>query len=198
MKRIAIWVSALVSITVAAAATAAPLISRLVRDPENRFTISVPAGWDVHTSASARAPAVTAQSPAASGQLPDSVDVITRDLPVALSPQGCADQATLVMRYVIHRWTTVHEGPATMAGLPAYSRVYTWQTSTGQDRRSVQTCVTLERRAFVIVGTTANTQAGAQQALPQLEQIMATFRPNTVNLPAMDQPVSPHSQGGQK
>ncbi len=102
------------------------------------------------------------------------------------------------MRFTIHSWGTLHEGSATLAGLPAYSRSYTWRTSGGQDRRSVQTCVTLGRRAFVIVGTTANTQRGVQQDLPKLEQIMATFRPNASNLPATELPYTPHPrEGGQ-
>jgi hypothetical protein len=170
----------------------------VVKDPERRFTIAVPVNWKVHTSTSARAAAVSAESPAVPGQLPDSVDVITQDLPVAISPQGCAEKAAQVMRFTIHSWGTLHEGSATLAGLPAYSRSYTWRTRGGQDRRSVQTCVTLGRRAFVIVGTTANTQSGVQQDLPNLEQIMATFRPNTSNLPVAELPYTPHPREGGK
>jgi hypothetical protein len=124
------------------------------------------------------------------------VDVITQDLPTAITPQGCAGQAAQVMRFTIHQWTTLHEGPATLAGLPAYSRSYTWRASVGQVRRSIQTCVTMGRRAFVVVGTTANTQAGIQQDLPRLQQIMDTFRPNTTNLPATHGPATPASPEG--
>lgn len=168
-------------VTTAAGGAVRPA-SSVVDDPEHRFTIAVPATWKVHTSTSARAAAVSATSPDASGRLPASVDVITQDLPKAISPEGCADKATLVMRFTIRRWTPLREGSATLAGLPAYSRSYVWRTNAGQERRSVQTCVTLGRRAFVVVGTTANTPSGAQD-LPKVEQIMATFRPNTSNLP---------------
>jgi hypothetical protein len=193
-----IWMSMMcLGIAGAAAANAAPPpISHVVKDPQNRFTIAIPADWNVQTSTGGRTPAVAAVSPPATGQLSDSVDVIAQDLPVALSPQGCAGQVAQIMRFTIHEWTTLHEGPATLAGLPAYSRSYTWRTSAGQDRRSIQTCVTMGRRAFVIVGTTANTQGDIQEHLAKLEQIMETFRPNTRNLPETQGPGTVHQQEG--
>jgi hypothetical protein len=188
---ISIIIIAIIAVT--AASSAVPAVN-VVKDPEQRFTIAVPWNWKVQTSTSVRAPAVAASSPAAPGQLPDSVDVITQDLPTAITPQDCADKAAQVMRFTIHRWGTVHEGTATLAGLPAYSRSYNWRTSGGQDRRSVQTCVTLGRRAFVIVATTANTPGRVQQELPKLEEIMATFRPNTSALPS-ELPTTPRGGG---
>jgi len=182
-----------------AAGAAPPPTAHVVKDPENRFTITIPADWNVQTSTSGRTPAVSAKSPPASGHLSDSVDVIAQDLPIALSPKGCAGEVAQIMRFTIHEWTTLHEGPATLAGLPAYSRSYTWRTSAGQDRRSVQTCVTMGRRAFVIVGTTANTQGDIQEHLAKLEQIMATFRPNAMNLPETQGPGTIHpEEGGSK
>ncbi len=179
-----------------AAGAASSPAPHIVKDPGNRFTIAIPADWNVQTSTGGRTPAVAAISPPATGQLSDSVDVIAQDLPIALSPQGCAGQVAQIMRFTIHEWTTLHEGPATLAGLPAYSRSYTWRTSAGQDRRSVQTCVTMGRRAFVIVGTTANTQGDIQEHLARLEQIMETFRPNTRDLPETRGPGTFHPQEG--
>lgn len=199
MKKSAnIWMSMLCIAFVGAAAegAASQPASHVIKDPQNRFTIAVPADWNVQTSTGARSPAVTAKAPAVSGQLPDSVDVITQDLPTAISPQGCASEAAQVMRFTIHQWTTLHEGPATLAGLPAYSRLYTWRASVGQVRRSLQTCVTMGRRAFVVVGTTANTQGSVQQDLSRLQQIMGTFRPNTANLPDTHGPAAPRPQEG--
>lgn len=180
----------------AAEGAAPPLASQVVKDPQNRFAIAVPADWSVQTSTGARSPAVTAKAPAVQGQLPDSVDVIAQDLPTAISPQGCAGEAAQVMRFTIHQWTTLNEGPAMLAGLPAYSRSYTWRASVGQVRRSIQTCVTMGRRAFVVVGTTANTQGSIQQDLPRLQRIMGTFRPNTTNLPDTHGPATPRPQDG--
>jgi hypothetical protein len=197
-KTIRIWMSMVcIGIVGATAAGAAPPpTSHVVKDPGNRFTIAIPVDWNVHTSTGGRAPAVAALSPPAPGQLSDSVDVIAQDLPIALSPQGCAGEVAQIMRLTIHEWTTLHEGPATLAGLPAYSRSYTWRTGTGQDRRSVQTCVTMGRRAFVIVGTTANAEADIQEHLAKLEQIMATFRPNATNLPDTHGPGTLRPQEG--
>ena len=162
-----------------------------VRDPLGRFTISVPATWNVQTSTSSRAAAVKTAAPVPSGQLPDSVDVIVQDTFSALSPQDCIGEADTVMRFTIHSWTTVQQGATTLGGLPAYSRAYVWRAPTGQQRQSVQSCVTMGRRAFVIVGTTANTPITVRQNLPQLQQIMNTFRPVASALP----PAAPSTPG---
>jgi len=81
-------------------------------------------------------------------------------------------------------WTTLEEGPITFNGMQAYTRDYVWRTGTGAPRRSVQTCVTVGRRAFLLVGTTANTPAAVQDDLPQVEHIMATFQPVVSTLPS--------------
>ena len=182
----------------ATAPSPAPVMSQgvVVKDPENRFTIMVPASWAVQTSTSARAAAVSAKSLAPNGHLPTTVDVITHDLPTPLDAQQCADKVAQIMRFTIHNWTTLHEGVTTLAGLPGYSRAYTWHTSTGQERRSDQTCVTMGRRAFVVIGTTANDPRSVQQALSQLQRIIATFHPNATNLPPIDHPASRTTRAG--
>ncbi len=160
-----------------------------VRDPLGRFTISVPAAWNVQTSTSSRAAAVETAAPAKAG-LPDTVDVIVQDTFTALSPQACVGEADVVMRFTIHNWTTVRQGMTTLGGLPAYSRVYVWRAQTGQQRESVQSCVTVGRRAFMVVGTTANTPINVRQNLPQLQQIMNTFRP-LASAPPPEAPTTP-------
>jgi len=162
-----------------------------VRDPLGRFAISVPATWNVQTSTSTRAAAVKTAAPTPSGGLPDSVDVIVQDTFSPLSPQACIGEADTVMRFTIHNWTTVQQGATTLGDLPAYSRVYSWRAPTGQQRQSVQSCVTMGRRAFVIVGTTANTPIAVRQNLPQLQQIMNTFRP----LASAPPPAAPTTPG---
>src|SRR5437870_2821812 len=76
-----------------------------VYDPRNRFTISVPADWIIQLSTQDRA--VSARSPATPGRLSDTIDVIARDLPRPITPENCAWQAAMVMRFTIHQWTTV-------------------------------------------------------------------------------------------
>lgn len=165
---------------------------KTVRDPLGRFTINMPATWNIQTSTSPHAAAVTAEARTMSGQLPNNVMVVAAETPAALSPQACVGEADAVMRYLIHSWTTVQEGPATLGGLPAYSRSYVWRAQAGQQRRSVQSCVTIGRQAFMVVGTTANTPLNVRQDLPQLQQIMNTFRP----LASAPPPVAPHNNIG--
>jgi hypothetical protein len=191
------WLSAAAAIVLSASAAfaaPAPLPSKVARDPLNRFTISVPSAWSVQTSTAARSPAVTAKAPTLTGGLPDSVYVITMDLIVPVTPQGCLVEADRVMKFGIHDWTTVSEGPAKLGGLPAYSRTYTWKAPTGQMRYSVQTCATIGPKAYMVVGTTADTRSAEQHDLPVLTEIMGTFRPNTANVPSKAPGAQPGDQ----
>ena len=147
-----------------------------VRDREGRFTISVPSTWRV-TQPGGDMPALSAFSPAPPETPPDSVAVFLRDTPFPVSPEFCVRQAGGAMRESIGTWTTLSEGPDTLGGVPAYSRAFTWHTTTGAERRSVLTCVPVGRRVFVIVGTTTNSADSTAQTLPELTRIMGTFRP---------------------
>ena len=170
------------SLLAAAVARGAQAVAlHTVRDPQGRFTIDMPDAWQVVTSY--HEPAVSAKSPAPPGELADTVQVIARDLPLAISPENCARQVAQLMRLMIHSWETLSEGAVTLGGLPAYSRTYTWRTKTGQDRRSVQTCAVMGRRAFVLIGTTMNTPARVNDDLPEIVRIMNTFRPATSPAP---------------
>ena len=177
-------------LTAAAARSAGPLALHTVRDLQGRFTIDVPIAWQVETSY--RDAAVSAKSPARPGELSDTVEVIVRDLPFAISAENCARQVAQFMRLIIHHWDTLSEGAGTFGGLAAYSRTYNWQTKTGQDRRSVQTCAVMGRRAFVLIGTTMNTPDRVTDDLPEIVRIMNTFRPATSSTPepAQDAPGS--------
>lgn len=148
---------------------------RAVRDPQDRFMISIPITWQVKTST--RDPAVEAKSPAPAGELPDTLDVIVRDLPRPLSPEACVHKAEQLMRLVIHDFATLEERPDEIAGLPAYSHSYVWRTRTGVDRRSYQVCLTVRSRAFMMIGSTTNTATYVHDRLTTLSRIMETFRP---------------------
>jgi hypothetical protein len=159
---------------------------KAVRDPQNRFTIDVPATWTVTTQA--KNPAVEAKSspPAAAGKaalLPDSLDVTVYDWRVPISAQDCISESDLVLRYAIHTWTTVKEGPTTIGGQSAYTRVYNWKASNGEPRQSVETCVSHGSRVWVAVGTTDNTPAKVATTTPLLERVIATLQPNVTNVP---------------
>jgi hypothetical protein len=170
--------------------TAQNLTLKAVRDPQNRFSIDVPASWTV--TVQTKNPSVEAKSPAPKpSALPDSLDVTVYDWRVPISAQDCISQSDLVLRYVIHTWTTVKEGPATIGGQPAYSRVYNWKASNGELRQSVETCVTHGSRVYVAVGTTENTSAKINTTMPVLEHAIATLQPNIANVPTETAPVKP-------
>ncbi|HEX4835334.1 MAG TPA: hypothetical protein VFW01_03265 [bacterium] len=152
------------------------MVLRTVRDPGARFTIRVPETWEVHTSSGYVV--IEAIAPVSAGQTPSSVDVIVRDLPAAISAESCVHQAETVMRYVIPSFRTLDESPKTIGGLPGYSHAYTWRTRDGEERRSLQVCVTLGNRAFVVIGTTGNTPVRVRRDMPTLTRIIETLHPN--------------------
>lgn len=165
-----------------------------VRDPQNRFTINVPAAWTV--TIQTKNPAVEAKSPApvaagSAAMLPDSLDVTVYDWRMPINAHDCISESDFVLRYAIHTWTTVRESSATIGGQPAYSRVYNWKAGNGEPRQSVETCVTHGNRVFVAVGTTDNTPAKVSSTMPLLERAIATLQPNFVPTP---QPATPGSK----
>ena len=163
-----------------------------VSDSRGRFTISVPSGWRVVQSGR-DLPALSAFSPDSPETPPDSIEVYLRDMSAPLSPEECARQVALAMRMSIGHWTTLSEGPDTLSGLAAYSRTYVWHNKTGAERRSIQTCVPVGRRIFVIIGTTMNSDDSVAQNFPELTRIMGTFQPGSA---APAAPVMPQIGGG--
>jgi hypothetical protein len=149
-------------------------VLRPVRDPQNRFMISVPVSWEIRTSNWA---AISALSPAPAGEMPDSLEIVVKDLPSPISAEACVHRVEQVMRYTIHAFTTLHEGPDEVAGLQAFSHSYSWRTRTGVDRRSHQVCVTIGRRVFVLIASTTDTPDHVRENMPALQRIMTTFRP---------------------
>ena len=160
-----------------------------VRDPQNRFTIDVPSGWAVQTQS--KNPSITAKSPAPQTMLPDSLQVTVYDWATPISAQACISESDIVLRYAIHTWTTVTQGPVTIAGQPGYSRVYDWRASNGERRQSVETCVTHVNRVYVAVGTTDDTSAKVNATMPLLQRAIATLQPNLTNVPATTSPTKP-------
>jgi hypothetical protein len=169
------------AMAVAAAVLAAPGIGygityKLVRDPANRFTIDIPSTWGVKPSDHGQA--LVVKGPAPAGQLPDSLDVIVETMPTSISPQNCVYEAEQVMRFAIHTWTNVSQGPIAIGGKPGYNRIYTWTAKPGGPRRSIQACVTTGHTAYMMVATTANTPADVSADMPVLLHMIETFRIN--------------------
>jgi len=165
-----------------------------VRDPQNRFTIDVPSTW--HVTTQTKNPAVEAKSPAATSQLPDSLDVTVYDWMAAISPRECVSESDVVLRFMIHTWTTVSEGPLAIGGQPAYGRVYDWKTASAEPRRSVEVCMTHNNRVYVAVGTTENTSEKVAATIPLRQRAIATLQPNLANAPAPRLTPGSHDQHG--
>ncbi len=151
---------------------------RAVADPHDRFTISVPRTWQVRTSDGD--PSVEAKSPAPTGALPDTLDVIARDFSTTLTAEECVQKAEWLMRLASVDFKTVEKRPGSLAGLNAFAHAYTWRTRSGADRRSYQVCVTVNRRVFVLIGSTANDPTYVRDRLPVLQRMIETFRPKAV------------------
>ncbi len=178
-------------LSVAGSGAVGALDLQSVRDGDGRFTISVPSTWEIDKSRKDRA--FSAKSPEPPGMAPDTVEVFVKDMMVPLSPQACAAQVAWVMRLTIHEWTTLSEGPDSIGGLPAYSRAYIWHLKNGEERRSIQACVPMGRRMFVIIGTTRNSPDRVAETFPELTRIIATFRPGPAAAPP---PPGPSSETG--
>lgn len=177
------------ALATAGAVTAQNLSLKAVRDPQNRFTIAVPASWNVTTQS--KNPSVEAKSAAVGPTLPDSLDVTVYDWARPISAHDCISESDIVLRYAIHSWTTVNEGPKIIAGRPGYSRIYNWKTNSGEPRQSVEVCVTHANRVYVAVGTTENTSAKVTTTMPMLERAIATLQPNLTNVPSPAESTKP-------
>jgi hypothetical protein len=161
-----------------------------VRDLQGRFTIDVPAGWTVKVSRGD--PALEVLGPPPEGALPASLDIIVRDLPIAISPETCIVEAGLVMRRGIPFYTTVARGPMRIGALVGYTHAYVWQSKTGEERRSLQVCVAVGRRTVVVIATTGNLPARVRDDMPVLLRAIQTLR----LVPPQQQPDRPGGDHG--
>jgi hypothetical protein len=190
VRGLLVMVALIVAIGAVGQVSAQSTSLKTVRDPQNRFTIAVPSAWSVQTQS--KNPSVTAKSSAPKGALPDSLEVTVYDWSKPISAQDCISESDTVLRYAIHRWKTVKQGPVTIAGQPGYSRVYDWTAANREPRQSVETCMTHASRVYVAVGTTDNTSAKVNATMPLMERAIATLKPNLTNVP----PVTPSAKPG--
>ena len=151
---------------------------RSVSDSKGRFTIDFPGDWHVVRPESGMI-AVLGVATAQEGPNPASVNVVVEEIPRAISPQTYARLSERMLRTVFHNYTAIEDGAATIAGLPAYYRYFTWQPNTGGVLYQVQVYFTVGRRGFVITGSTWNDPTYTRKYVPIIAQIIETFRPAT-------------------
>ena len=149
---------------------------RSVSDSKGRFTIDFPGDWHVVRPESGMI-AVLGVATAQEGPNPASVNVVVEEIPRAISPQTYARLSERMLRTVFHNYTAIEDGAATIAGLPAYYRYFTWQPNIGGVLYQVQVYFTVGRRGFVITGSTWNDPAYTRKYVPIIAQIIETFRP---------------------
>jgi hypothetical protein len=149
-----------------------------IADAKGRFTIDFPRDWQVVRPASGMI-AVLGVATVPEGPNPASVNVVVEDIPRAISPQTYARLSERMLRTVFHNYTAIEDGAATIAGLPAYYRYFTWQPNIGRDLYQVQVYFTVGRRGFVVTGSTLNDPAHTRKYVPTIAQIIETFRPAT-------------------
>ncbi len=163
--------------TAGAQSAAPPAGGQTVRDPGGRFSITVPAGWEVETNASG-SPSMIAAAPSAPGEFRININVVVQALKAPLSPEALAQAAEAGLRVLFHEFTVVQQGPAQIGGRPAFYRYYTWRTNTGVSVYQVQVYFTAARTGFAITGSTLNDPARLRTDLPLIAQIIDSFRVN--------------------
>ncbi len=161
--------------TGAGEAQPAPGSLRDVRDPGERFSIGVPAGWEVQTNAGG-SPAVILGAPATAREFRLNVNVVTQTLPTPLSPEAFGKGSEGRLRPLFRAYTRVQEGPAEIGGRAAYYRYFIAESAAGDPVYVVQVYFTAGRTAFVVTGSTANDPDRLRTDLPVIARIIDSFR----------------------
>ena len=159
--------------------SAQPAEMQHVADPKGRFTINFPSDWRVVRSAEGM-PAVLGAAPARAGEVPASVNVVVEDLPKALTAQGFAQAAGRLLRDTIQGFRPIQEGTTSIAGRPAYYRYYAWRANTGSAYYQLQLYVTVQKRGFVVTGSTLYDAQRIRRDVPIIALILKSFRPTEV------------------
>jgi hypothetical protein len=170
---------AVLSLAAAAASAAPPARAagtafRRVADPAGRFTIGVPADWQVMRNADA-SPAVIAVAIRAD-DFHTNINVVVQRNVGRASPEAYGEAAGRGLAAVFKGYTPVQEGPARVAGRPAFYRYFTWEMNDGSPIYQVQVYFTSAAFAFAVTGTTKNDPDHVRRDVPLLAQIIETFR----------------------
>ncbi len=175
-RRLILVVGAAVLAAVSAAAAQVSL-GQSVTDLSGRFTLRVPAAWQVRRDAAGPA-AVVASAPAQSGtRVSASLQVVVSPLVGSSTPAQLAAVAEGALKNSVRHYAVVQQGATTVNGRPAYYRYFTGDRNDGVGLYQVQTYVTVDETGFVVTGTTGNTPEQIRSDIPLLVQIINTFRP---------------------
>ena len=181
----------LVSLGLAALIAAAPVHSasaqspdtQTVADRKGRFTIDFPGDWEVASHESGM-PSVIGVAPGTTGEFRPSVNVVVEDLPRVMSADTYADLNERTLSAVFRDFKVLEQGPTTIGGQAAYSRIFTWLPNSGQVLYQMQVYLTVGQVGFVVTGTTVNNPDYIRRDMPAIARIIATFRPTITTLDA--------------
>lgn len=183
MKRLPHWPSlpsaclvALLCGTLLGHAGAQPTAMKLIQDPDGRFTINLPADWEVQTHpGEPGAPVLEANAPGKAHSFPN-VNIVIDDHP--FPPAEWARVAGPALRASFRDFTVIQEGPTQIGGYAAYYRYFTWRAGTGEFLLyQVQVYLTTPKNGFIIAGAVASDPASLQAELPVIVQILNSLQP---------------------
>ncbi len=161
------------SATVAGSPPPAPAGGQAYRDPQGRFSFTIPGNWTQVQPAGAT---VAFQSPAPTGTAPATCNVVLEDVPggVTLDEYDQAGEAELRRQFPDYR--AIGLDRLTVDGRQAYKRAYT--ATIASLLTQLQQTYLIDRNVAYIITCGAPQQSFATYA-PTFDQITGTFRIGT-------------------
>ncbi len=144
---------------------------QVYRDPQARFSFTLPSNW---TQVQAAGAEVAYQSPAPAGTIPATVNIVLEKLPsatVTLDEYDQAGEANLKQQFPDYKAVSLTK--VTIDGKPAYKRVYT-ATIAGRVLQ-LQQVYLIERDTAYVISCGAPQEAFAANATV-FDQISGTFK----------------------
>lgn len=146
-------------------------VGQTYRDPQGRFSFTIPSNWVQAQAASAE---VAFQSPAPRGTIPAAINVILEPLPGGSVTLDEYDQAgTINLRQQFPDYAQVSLERVTVDGRPAYKRVFT--ATVAGTRMQLQQIYLIDRDTAYLV-TCGATQETFPSNVAVCDQISGTFK----------------------
>ncbi len=143
------------------------------RDPQGRFSLTVPGNWAQVPPAGAT---VAFQAPAAADTVPATCNVVLEELPAGVSLDEYDQAAEAELRRQFPDYNPINRTPVPVDGRPGYKRLYT--ATIAGNLLQLQQVYAIDRNVGYIVSCGASQQSFATFA-PTFDQIIGTFRIGT-------------------
>jgi hypothetical protein len=143
-------------------------------DPQGRYTISVPADWDVRTVPYQGDIMLAALGPADADGIRPTLTVYVVPQRQSMSSEGVAKSAEAELQR-LPDYAPVGQGPTTVDGLPAYYRDFT-RTRAGRSFYQMQVYVARGLSVYVISCSILNNPELIERDSPLIRKITRTLR----------------------